>query len=127
MIGERLEEARKRAPAVAGALVGLVVDNPAQFAVVVSGSYVVTRMMARAVRPYGTAGVLMTAAASYGVCWWLLGEARRRGVLEFRVRGPHGELVTLAELAELTEHAERPPGCGLAGCGWCSDGAAPPG
>lgn len=112
MIAERLEEARKRAPALAGGLVGLVVDNPAQFAVVVSGSYVITRMMVRAVRPYGPAGVFMTAAASYAVCLWLMSEGRRRGILEFRVRGPHGELVTLAELAELAAECgcvESPP------------------
>jgi hypothetical protein len=116
MIGDRLEAARRRAPELAGGLVGLVVDNPAQFAMITAGSYVVTRMMARAVRPYGPAGVLMTAAASYGVCWWLMAEARRRGILEFRVRDPHGELVTLAEL-----------GLGPCGCGQCGDVSAPPG
>lgn len=127
MIADRLEATRKRAPELAGGLVALVVDNPAQFAVVVSGSYVVTRMMARAVRPYGPVGVLMTAAASYGVCWWLMSEARRRGILEFRVRGPHGELVTLAELAELAAAAQCP--CGDPACGtkWLGDVSAPPG
>lgn len=98
---ERLEELRRTAPDAAGGLVGLLVDNPAQFAMVASGAYVIGRGMARIVRPYGLAGIMMTAAASYGVCWWLLGEARRRGVLVFRVRDPiTGELVTVEELAE---------------------------
>lgn len=98
---ERLEELRRTAPDVAGGLVGLVVDNPAQFAMVASGAYVVTRALGRIVRPYGFAGCMMTAAASYGMCWWLLAEARRRGVLVFRVRHPvTGELLTVEELAE---------------------------
>ena len=99
-LAERLEDFRRDVPGAAGVLVGLVVDNPAQFAMVASGAYVVTRALARVVRPYGVAGYMMTAAASYGVCWWLLGEARRRGVLVFRVRDSDGELVTLDELAE---------------------------
>lgn len=125
MIADRLEAARKRAPEVAGGLVGLVVDNPAQFAMITAGSYVVTRMMARAVRPYGPVGVLMTAAASYGVCWWLLGEAQRRGVLEFRVRAPNGELVTVAELGRLAAACP----CGDPACGtrWTGDVSPPPG
>lgn len=103
---DRLEEARRRAPAVAGAVVGIVVDNPVQFAVIASGSYVVTRGLARLVRPYGPAGILMTSVASYALCAWLLAEARRRGVLEFRTRDPAtGELVTFAELAELEREA----------------------
>jgi hypothetical protein len=98
---ERLEELRRNVPGAAGVLVGLVVDNPAQFAAVASGSYVITRGLGRLVRPNTVSGALMTAAASYGLCWWLMGEARRRGVLVFRVRDPiTGELMTLEELAE---------------------------
>jgi hypothetical protein len=112
---ERLEEARRQAPAVAGALVGIVVDNPAQCALIASGSYVVTRGLGRLVRPSTFTGVLMTATASYALCWWLTAEARRRGLLTFRVRDPAtGELVTLAEL-----------GLESCGCGRC--GADPPG
>lgn len=106
---ERLEAVRRELPVTAGALVGLVVDNPAQFAAVASGSYVITRAMFRVVRPYGIAGALLTAAASYGLSVFLIGEARRRGLLEFRVRGPGGELLTLAELAALE------PDCGCGG------------
>lgn len=96
---ERLEEFRRDVPGAAGVLVGLVADNPAQFAAVASGSYVITRGLGRLVRPNTISGALMTAAASYGLCWWLMGEARRRGVLVFRVRDPiTGELVTLEEL-----------------------------
>lgn len=111
MITEQLEEARRRIPAVAGGVVGLVLDNPAQFAVVLSGSYVVTRGLGRLVRPHTLGGVLMTSVTSYAVCWWLVGEAQRRGVLEFRARDAHGCLVPIGELAELEER----------------DGAAPPG
>ena len=110
-----LEEMRRRLPAVAGAAVGLVADNPAQFALVVSGSYVVTRGLGRLVRPTTLGGALMTATVSYAACWWLFGEAQRRGVLTFRVRHPvTGELVTLAEL-----------GAGPCPCGGECDGAAP--
>jgi len=112
---EQLEEARRRIPAVAGTAIGMVVDNPVQFATIISGSYVITRGLGRLVRPSGAAGILMTSAASYALCSWLLAEARRRGVLEFRVRHPvTGELVTLAEL-----------GAGPCGCGRC--GEDPPG
>lgn len=105
---ERLEEARRRIPATVGATAGLIADNPVQFAMIASGSYVVTRGLGRLVRPDTLGGVLMTAAASWGVCMWLLGEARSRGLIELKVRGPGGELVTLAELGELGE----PCGCG---------------
>lgn len=98
---ERLEELRRNVPGAAGVLVGLVVDNPAQFAAVASGSYVITRGLGHLVRPNTISGALMTAAASYGLCWWLMGEARRRGVLVFRVRDPiTGELITLEDLEE---------------------------
>jgi len=99
---EHLEAARRRAPAIAGAVVGVIADNPAQCALVVSGAYVVTRGLGRLVRPSTVAGAVMTACVSQAVCWWLVGEAQRRGVLVFRVRDPAtGALVTLAELAEL--------------------------
>lgn len=112
---ERLEEIRRRIPAIAGSLVGTIADNPAQCAVVVSGAYVVTRGLGRLVRPTSFTGILMTACASQALCMWLLGEAQRRGVLTFRVRHPvTGELVTLAEL-----------GAGPCGCGEC--GEDPPG
>lgn len=95
---ERLEDLRRDAPAAAAALVGCVADNPAQFAVVLSGSYVITRGLGRLVRPNTVGGALMTATASYALCWFLLGQARRRGVLEFKTRDPFtGELVTSAE------------------------------
>lgn len=98
---ERLQEIRRHAPDVAGGLVGCVVDNPAQFAMVASGSYVITRGLSRLVRPNTLGGALMTAAASYGLCMYLMGEARRRGVLVFRVRDPiTGDLVTTEELLE---------------------------
>lgn len=98
---DRLEELRRTVPAVAGGVVGIIVDNPAQFAAVLSGSYVVTRGLGRLVRPHTVGGAVMTATASYALCWWLLGEARRRGVLTFKVRDPiTGDRVTLEELAE---------------------------
>lgn len=115
---EVLEEARRRIPATVGAAAGIIADNPAQFAVIVSGSYVVTRGLGRLVRPYTLGGVLMVGVTSYAACWWLLAEAQRRGVLEFKVRDPvTGELVTTAELAELerdaakafVEQSTRPP------------------
>jgi hypothetical protein len=113
---ERLEELRRRTPDIAGGVVGAVIDNPAQFALVASGSYVVTRALGRLVRPTGPASALMTATASYALCWWLLAEARRRGLIVFRVRHPvTGELVTLAEL-----------GAGPCPCGECGS-ADPPG
>lgn len=113
---ERLEELRRRAPAIAGAVVGAVADNPAQCAVVASGAFVITRGLGRLVRPTTATAALMTATASYALCWWLIGEAQRRGLLVFRVRHPvTGELVTLAEL-----------GAGPCPCGECP-GADPPG
>lgn len=135
-VAEELEEFRKMAPGIAGGLVGLVVDNPCQFAMVASGSYVVTRGLGRLVRPHTIGGALMTAAASYGVCWWLMGEARARGLLVFRVRDPiTGELVTLEELEKRSAaavaafDAECVPApsrcsCGLDGCP-CRDGCEP--
>lgn len=112
----RLEELRTRAPAIAGAVVQVVADNPAQLALVASGAYVVTRGLGRLVRPNSMGGAIMTAVASYALCGWLVGEAQRRGVLVFRVRDPvTGELVTLAEL-----------GAAPSGCQECGD-AAPPG
>jgi hypothetical protein len=92
---ERLEQVRTDLPAVAGTVVGLVADNPAQFAMILSGSYVVTRGLARMVRPSSLGGILLTATASYGVCLWMLGEARRRGVLTFKTRDASGQLVPL--------------------------------
>jgi len=113
---ERLEELRRRTPDIAGGLVCAVVDNPAQFALVASGSFVITRAIGRLVRPTGLASGLMTATASYALCTWLLAEARRRGLITFRVRHPvTGELVTLAEL-----------GAGPCPCGECGS-ADPPG
>jgi hypothetical protein len=103
---DRLEELRRTAPAIAGGVVGIIVDNPAQFAAVLSGSYVVTRGLGRLVRPHTVGGAVMTATASYALCWWLLGEARRRGVLTFKVRDPFsGDRVTLEELAERSKAA----------------------
>lgn len=100
MIAETLEEARRKIPALAGGVVGVVLDNPAQFAVVLSGAYVISRGLGRLVRPTTLGGIVMTSVASYAMCQWLLGEAQRRGVLEFRTRDPAtGELVTLEELA----------------------------
>lgn len=100
-IAEEVREFREMAPHIAGGVVGMVVDNPVQFAMVASGSYVITRGLGRLVRPNTISGALMTAAASYGLCMFLMAEARRRGVLVFRVRDPiSGELVTLEELAE---------------------------
>jgi hypothetical protein len=100
MIAETLEEARRKIPALAGGVVGVMLDNPAQFAVVFSGAYVVTRGLGRLVRPTTLGGMVMTSVTSYAVCWWLIGEARARGLLEFRTRDPAtGELVTLEELA----------------------------
>jgi hypothetical protein len=90
-----LERARRQVPAVAGVVAGLVVDNPAQFAIIASGSYVVTRTLGNLVRPRTPLQALMTATVAYGVSWWLLGEARRRGVLVFKVRDAHGCLVPL--------------------------------
>lgn len=105
---ERLEEARRQLPATVGAAAGIIADNPAQFAVIASGSYVVTRGLGRLVRPHTIGGALAVSVASYAACWWLLIEARRRGVLEFNVRDPAtGELVTLAEFAELEREAAK--------------------
>lgn len=119
-IAESLEGLRRNAPDAAGGLVGLVVDNPVQFAMVASGSYVVTRGLGRLVRPTTIGGALMTAAASYGLCMFLMAEARRRGVLVFRVRDPiTGELVTLGELAERSAAVD----AALCDCG--RDGCAP--
>lgn len=128
-VAEELEEFRKMAPGVAGGLVGLVVDNPCQFAMVASGSYVVTRGLGRLVRPHTIGGALMTAAASYGLCLWLMGEARARGLLVFRVRDPiTGELVTLEELDKRAAAGCVPApsrcSCGLDGCP-CRDGCEP--
>ena len=99
------ESVRKRLPAAAGDVVGFVVDNPAQCALVASGAYVVTAALGRLVRPYGLPGIVATSLVSYAACRWLLGEAIARGVLELRARHPiTGELVTLAELElELAE------------------------
>lgn len=105
---EVLEEVRRRIPATVGATAGIIADNPAQFAVIASGSYVVTRGLGRLVRPYTIGGALMVGVASYAACSWLLAEAQRRGVLEFKVRDPvTGELVTTAELAELEREAAK--------------------
>jgi hypothetical protein len=92
-------------PAAAGDVVGFVVDNPAQCALIASGAYVVTRGLGRLVRPYGMAGIVATSLVSYAACRWLVGEAVSRGVLQLRARHPvTGLLVTLAELdAELAE------------------------
>ena len=107
-IADQLDGIRKRAPEIAADLAAVVVDNPAQFAMIASGAYVVTRGLARVVRPYGAPGILATSLASWGVCWWLLGEARRRGVLTFYVRDPlTGDRITVGELEE--RYAEDPP------------------
>lgn len=104
---DRLEDTRKRLPELAGAAAGVVADNPLQFATIVSGAYVVTRIMHRLAGPETLPGALMTAAASYAACRWILAEAQARGVLVFRQRDPvTGELITGAEFE--ARYAENP-------------------
>jgi hypothetical protein len=125
MITEKLEAARRRVPAATGAVVGLVLDNPVQFSVVLCGSYVVTRGLGRLVRPMGAGGILMTSVTSYAVCWWLLGEARRRGLFVLRYRHPvTGELVTLEQLEQLENRCPAHWGRAV-DCGECSGAVAP--
>lgn len=96
---------RKRLPAAAGDVVGFMLDNPAQCALIASGAYVVTAGLGRLVRPYSLPGIMATSLVSYAACRWLIGEAIARGVIELRTRHPlTGQLVTLAELErELAE------------------------
>ena len=92
---ERLDDARRQAPAAAAAAAQLVVDNPAQFAVLTAAAIVLTKTAFRIVRPRS----LLEAAALLLVLEVaaprLVTAAIDRGWVTIRIRDAHGCLVPL--------------------------------
>lgn len=92
----RLDDFRERIPHAVSSAVQVIADNPGQFAIVMAGSYVTTRMLARAVRPYGLFGVLCTVSVSYALNCKLAEIAIEKGWLKFRVRDENGVLMPMS-------------------------------
>jgi hypothetical protein len=91
----RVEEFRQNLPATMERVTQLVVDNPGQFALLVAGDIVLTRVVMNLVRPRTAAeglAVMVVLAAGLPL---LAGHAVSRGWLRFRVRDEDGNLVPL--------------------------------
>jgi hypothetical protein len=89
----RLEEFRRQVPGAVAQVAGFVADNPAQVALIVAGTIVLTTAARNIARPKTIVEVLalqtmLTAAAPLAVH-----TAIERGWLKFRVRDHHGCLV----------------------------------
>lgn len=94
----RLEEVRQKLPAAVGLATELICDNPAQFAIIASGSFCVARIFGHLVRPRTPLQALLTATAAWATCRVLLAEASSRGLLVIKVRDLDGNLVPVGEL-----------------------------
>lgn len=91
----RLEEFRQLAPIAACEFTQLVVDNPAQFALITAGSVVAMRAAVNIVRPRTPLQGLALMVVLQAGLPVLARTAMDRGWLRFRVRDADGNLVPL--------------------------------
>lgn len=101
----RIEELRDEAPEAIGRVARVILDNPGQFAIIASGSYCVARAVGTMVRPRTLPQALMAGTAAWAASWWLLSEARRRGLITFYGRDAHGCRVPLPYRADASAEA----------------------
>lgn len=90
-----LDEVRDALPVIAGRVTELIVDNPAQFGLMIAGSMVATRVAMNLVRPRNAAEALaLMVVLNVGLP--ALGmHAIRKGWLKFKIRDENGCLVPL--------------------------------
>jgi|SRR5579859_3883425 len=89
---DKLEGMRRRVPVIAGQLAEVVVDNPAQCAAVAAGALVLTRIMVNLARPRTPVEAIAVLITCQVAGSWLAVKACESGLLQFRLRGPDGEL-----------------------------------
>jgi hypothetical protein len=93
--GSRIEQLRVQVPVLAEKLTQLVVDNPAQFALLFAGGIVLGRVAGRMVRPRtALEGLALMTVLQAGVPL-LATQAIERGWIRFKVRDEDGQLVPL--------------------------------
>ena len=90
---DRLEQVRRRVPVIAGQVAQIIIDNPGQCAVVAAGAIVLTRAMTNLVQPRTPLQAIAVLITCQMAGTWLAARAVESGVLQFRLRGPDGELL----------------------------------
>jgi hypothetical protein len=100
--GERI---RRTVPELAARMTQLVVDNPWQVALLLAGAITVTTAARNIVRPRTALEALALAAVLEAGCVYGTGYVITAGVIPFRVRDEHGELVPAAEHARCADPA----------------------
>lgn len=89
----RVEQLRVQVPVLAEKLTQLVVDNPAQFALLMAGGIVLGRAAANIVRPRTVLEALALMAVLQAGVPLLASQALERGWIRLRVRDEDGQLV----------------------------------
>lgn len=88
-----IEQMRRNIPKTVGDAVQVVVDNPAQVAVVFAGGVVMTRVLANLMRPRGPLELLALMITCQAAGMLLGAKAVDAGLLRFRLRGADGEFL----------------------------------
>lgn len=91
----RLDEIRDRLPAAAARFTELIVDNPAQFGLLIAGTIVVTRAAVNIVRPRTPLEAFALMVVLQIGLPLLATKALERGWLQLQVRDEDGQLVPL--------------------------------
>lgn len=90
--GFRLQAGMDALPQIIGEVTQVVADNPKEFGLIVAGSVVGARIMTNLVRPRTLFQAVCTAAITEVLLIAALGEAKKRGLITLRFRGPDGKL-----------------------------------
>lgn len=92
---QRFDDARQAAPAAAAAAVQVIVDNPAQFAVMTAATIVLARTAVRVMRPRSALELLALMVVLEVTLPRLAMAAIDRGWMTIRIRDVDGRLVPL--------------------------------
>lgn len=88
-----VESIRKVLPEKVKEAAQIVIDNPSQFALVASGSFVFSRIMMNLVKPKNLPEALAVMLVCQAGGSYLAMKAVENGVIKFKVRDAHGCLV----------------------------------
>lgn len=91
----RADQIRHELPFMVAKVVEVVVDNPAQMALILAGGVVIGRAAANIVRPRTPLQALALMVVLQVGTPLLMSEAVKRGWIKFRVRDENGDLVPL--------------------------------